>query len=139
MSATNDLHQIAVSMPAYLLNFPENIQLLLSKYIDTEDSSILNEIAIYAARSCFLDVEHQVVLIAILIQNNLLKIEEATILLPQNNQDNCELPDPIRHVIDIAWLLRQDHQDNLMEPEDDDLLYKALADVVKLNKLPKSH
>jgi hypothetical protein len=130
--APEKVSQWVSSMYENNIEFKTNIEnKLLDIWSSYEENKVI-ELVKESIKLSLFGVEKQVYLIA-----HLLKCEETTVndashmLRSLVKYDSPELIPEVRNVLDVAWLINEDEEDNIMLPEDDDVLKVALVNVLK--------
>lgn len=105
----------------------------LLKLWETSDAKFLLEIAKQAATQNLFDIDKHIFIVALLVENGGISINDAALLLKYDAGKNyVKFDKRIRKVIDVTWLVIEDAEDGIMSPEGDDMLADALKEVLSL-------
>lgn len=117
------------SMYERCVDISEKVEPLLLEYWEGNEAALIAA-ALMAVRNFYFDIERHVTLVAWLVENRQLGIEEAANLLvfPGVRLDDFSVA--IRHAIDVAWLINEDKKYGVMNPQQDSLLADALRDIM---------
>lgn len=114
------------------INIPNDLEGVIVEFWSNGNELAIQKIALICVKQHYFDVEKHIVLIALLVEKNLLSLNDAGSLLIGINitEDESNVSDEIKRVIDVAWLINEDSNDGVMEAQDDSLLKDALSEVV---------
>lgn len=113
------------------LEFPANVEMLLTDYWSSGDRGILLSLALAALKGFCLDVEHRTRMTATLFADGKIDLAQACAFLSFDGANVDDLQPSVRHVADVLWLLRQDLDAQVMEPGQDSLMSDALRKLAK--------
>jgi len=110
--------------------FEGKVEDLLLRFWSKHEEGALLELALLVAQRFWFDAERHVLIVAQLVERELLDIRSAFHLLALSPSEFSTLSDPVQRVLNIAWLVNQDSKDGFMDVEQDTLLADALAQLV---------
>lgn len=124
--------ELAASIYEMGINIPNNLEGMVVEFWSNENELAIQKIALTCVKEHYFDIEKHIVLIALLVEKNLLGLNNAGPLLTGINitENDSNVSDEIKRVIDVAWLINKDSNDGVMEAQDDSLLQDALSKVV---------
>jgi hypothetical protein len=129
-----DAMSLVATMYDHPLDLPEKLESLLLNYWESGSDATLIEAAVTTAKKFYFDAERHVMLVAILVEMKTINIDEAASLLIFSGVNSDSFPESMRHVLDAAWLVNQDHEEGIMRPEQDLLLRRSLQEMLQVRK-----
>jgi len=119
------------------INIPDNLEGMVVDFWSNRDDLVIGKIALICGKHRFFDVEKHVILIALLVEKNLLSLNDAGPLLTGINitESESNISNELKRVIDVAWLINEDSNDGIMEASDDSLLQDALMKMVAFSRV----
>lgn len=128
------------------IEIPYEIEVLLVEFsLENRDSSA-EDLTLFLTRNRCFPVNVHVIMTSLLMKQGLINASEAASLLNGLSAEHfdSDIANKVSHAIDVAWSVNEDIKDKIMKADDDDLLQKALDEVliavdtqVGLNKIPR--
>lgn len=113
------------------LDLPTRVESLLADYWASGDRTVLLSLARTMLEGFCLDVELRTRLAAYLFADGKIDEVQACAFLSFEGVNLDDLPPSVQRVADVVWLLMQDSQAQVNEPNDDSLLSDALRSLAK--------
>lgn len=122
--------QLADSIYTYHFDIPEEIEDLVIGYVTEGKEIYINNLALLAIKMSYLETKQHIKLIAILVINDILRLQivPELILLKYSAEEENSI---IQRVFDVAMIVKEDAQEQFLSPEDDSLLIDTLRDALK--------
>lgn len=131
----NKVVEIVSSMYDQKFTFSYDLESFLVKLWEEPSVSVVYDIAKRALRQQLFSTEQHYYVVAMLLNNQIIDINEAMSLLDLNSVDQYEeLDRKVKRVVDVLWLVKEDKKDSVMSPDDDDILKTALDDLKDMYK-----
>lgn len=113
------------------LDLPAELEAQLLLFWQNRDVKYLLEALKVGAQRYYFDLERHVILIAYLIDRNVLAMEEAQQLLSVPARSLAGVRPEIKNVIDTVWLINQDESAGYASSPEESLLRDALREALK--------
>lgn len=131
--SVDEVMSLASSMYEQQFEFTHKFEKSLLKLWETSELKFLIEVAKQAVSQGLLDIDKHIFIVACLVENGEMSINDAALLLKCDAGKNYANHDGrVKRVIDVAWLIIEDKEDGIMSPDDDDMLADALKDALTL-------
>lgn len=131
--SVDEVMSLVSSIYEQKFEFTAEFEELLLKLWETSELKFLIEVAKQAVSQGLLDIDKHIFIVACLVENRDISINDAALLLKCDAGKNYANHDGrVKRVIDVAWLIIEDIEDGIMSPDDDDMLADALKDVLTL-------
>jgi hypothetical protein len=124
-------YELAATLYEQPFDFPNKLEADIVDFSYNHDEKILEKLALSVIDEYEFSVEKHIVLVALLVEKKLLSINEAALQLDYFGVESTPHLQ-IQQVLDVAWLVNEDRNDNFMQPDKDDLLSEALQAVLQV-------
>lgn len=113
-----------------------HVEALLAEYLSSGDRGDLLAVALFALKGFWFGIEPRTRLAAVLFATAQIDVSQAYAYLAFEGSTGEELPPSIRRLADIFWLLKQDADAHVMQPNHDNLLEEQLRVVASEGLAP---
>lgn len=128
-----DVIGLASSIYEQKFEFSEQLEKLIVELWETSDVKLIFKIAKFSVWQHMFDAEKHIFIVAILFGMGEIDIKDAAVLCSYGYETHPHpLNEKIKYVIDVSWLIIEDWKDNVMSPDNDNLLAEALRSVCSL-------
>lgn len=123
-------YELATTLYEQPFDFPSKLEADIVDFAYNHDEKMLEKLALSVINEYYFSAEKHIPFIALLVEKKLLNINEAALQLDYFGIQSLSNPQ-IQQVLEVAWLVNEDRNDNFMQPDEDDLLSESLQAVLQ--------